>query len=150
MILFSVYLGANLFVIILPSFLLYYCNGVIFPNCLGKCLGIFTESAGAASAVLETFFGIGTFFMSLIAILLKNTTQLPVAITFACLSILGLMILQKHQLKARECLFIDDNSDNVEAAMKLGMNGIVFENPEQLIVALEKHSIQINGNYREP
>lgn len=53
------------------------------------------------------------------------------------------LLLQKHQLKARECLFIDDNSANVEAAIKLGMNGIIFENPEQLLIALKKHSVQI-------
>lgn len=92
MVLFSVYFGANLFIIIVPSFFIFYCNGIIFPNCLGKCLGIFPESAGSASAVLESFFGVGTFFMSLIAALLKSTTQLPIAVTFVCLSILGLII----------------------------------------------------------
>jgi 2-haloacid dehalogenase len=51
------------------------------------------------------------------------------------------ILLQKHLLKARECIFIDDNSDNVQAAIMLGMNGIVFENPNQLVKDLKKHSV---------
>lgn len=102
MILFSIYLGINIYIIILPSFLSFYCNGIIFPNCLGKCLEIFPENAGAASAILETFFGIGMFFMSVIAALLKNSTQLPIAISFACLSILSLIIYNYSFLLPRK------------------------------------------------
>lgn len=53
------------------------------------------------------------------------------------------ILLQKHQLKACECIFIDDNLDNVQTAVNLGMNGIVFENPEQLEAALKKFSVHI-------
>ncbi len=36
------------------------------------------------------------------------------------------ILLDRYQLKAEECIFVDDNPDNVAAARKLGMQGIVF------------------------
>jgi small GTP-binding protein len=37
-------------------------------------------------------------------------------------------LLKKYDLKAQNCLFIDDKPENVETARKLGMRGIVFKN----------------------
>lgn len=37
-------------------------------------------------------------------------------------------ILEKYNLKAEECLFIDDRQDNVEGAEKAGMNAVQFMN----------------------
>lgn len=36
------------------------------------------------------------------------------------------LLLSKYNLKAQECVFIDDRTDNVNAAMALGMSGIVY------------------------
>ena len=36
------------------------------------------------------------------------------------------LLLSKYNLKAQECVFIDDRADNVNAAMALGMSGIVY------------------------
>ena len=46
------------------------------------------------------------------------------------------ILLDRYHLKAEECLFIDDNTDNVAAAEKLGLQGIVFKNTETLIKRL--------------
>lgn len=46
------------------------------------------------------------------------------------------ILLDRYHLKAEECLFIDDNTDNVAAAEKLGLHGIVFTNTETLIKRL--------------
>jgi 2-haloacid dehalogenase len=45
---------------------------------------------------------------------------------------LFLVLLNRYQLKAEECLFIDDNPDNVAAAKGMGMQGIVFNGAEDL------------------
>ena len=42
------------------------------------------------------------------------------------------VLLDRYQLKAEECLFIDDNPDNVAAAKGMGMQGIVFNGSEDL------------------
>lgn len=36
------------------------------------------------------------------------------------------VLLDRYHLKAEECVFVDDNPDNVAAAKALGMEGIVF------------------------
>ena len=42
------------------------------------------------------------------------------------------VLLGRYGLRAEECIFIDDNPDNVAAARNLGMRGIVFTNAESL------------------
>lgn len=47
-------------------------------------------------------------------------------------------LLQKHNLKAEECLFIDDMSVNVQAAMALGIDGIVCSDHDFVQQELER------------
>ena len=42
------------------------------------------------------------------------------------------VLLDRYQLKAEDCTFIDDNPANVEAACQLGMQGIVFTGADDL------------------
>jgi len=42
------------------------------------------------------------------------------------------VMLKKLNLPAKACAFIDDLLENIEAAKRLGMQGIHFQNPEQL------------------
>lgn len=42
------------------------------------------------------------------------------------------LLLDRFGLKAEDCTFVDDNPDNVEAAKKLGMQGVVFKGVESL------------------
>lgn len=41
------------------------------------------------------------------------------------------LLLSRYQLKAQECVFLDDTTANVDAAKKLGFAGIVFRTKEQ-------------------
>ena len=36
-------------------------------------------------------------------------------------------LLERYQLKAEECFFLDDRADNIEAAKAVGMEGMVFQ-----------------------
>ena len=47
-------------------------------------------------------------------------------------------LLNTYQLKAEECVFIDDRPENIEGAKALGMQGIVFYNYEQACKELEQ------------
>lgn len=51
------------------------------------------------------------------------------------------ILLRRNQLQPETCLFIDDNASNIETAKKLGMAGILFESPKQLIEELKKNGI---------
>ena len=42
------------------------------------------------------------------------------------------VLLDRYGLRAEECLFVDDNPDNVAAARRMGMTGIVFASAEEL------------------
>lgn len=42
------------------------------------------------------------------------------------------VLLDRYDLKAEDCTFVDDNPDNVTAARKMGMNGIVFTSADKL------------------
>jgi 2-haloacid dehalogenase len=51
------------------------------------------------------------------------------------------LILTRYGLIAEECLFIDDNLRNIVAAKKMGVQGIRFENPDQLVAKLKELGI---------
>jgi putative hydrolase of the HAD superfamily len=51
--------------------------------------------------------------------------------------------LKKLNLKADECIFIDDKDYNLKPAEELGMNTILFENNKQLLRDLKKFGIEI-------
>jgi len=42
------------------------------------------------------------------------------------------ILLNRYQLKADKCLFIDDNQDNIDAALRMGMAAIHFKDSNQL------------------
>lgn len=46
------------------------------------------------------------------------------------------LLLSKYNLKAQECVFIDDRADNVNAAMELGMSGIVYPGTAKVLVPI--------------
>jgi len=48
------------------------------------------------------------------------------------------IILERYGLDASTCVFIDDNFENIEAAEKLGITGIIFKNALQLKDELRK------------
>ena len=47
-------------------------------------------------------------------------------------------LLKEYDLKADECVFIDDREENVDAAKEIGINGIWFWNYEQMMGELQK------------
>ena len=47
------------------------------------------------------------------------------------------LLLKKYKLNAKECLFIDDNLDNVAAAQKIGIKSIHLKNIDDLSLELK-------------
>lgn len=52
--------------------------------------------------------------------------------------------LEAYDLKAGNCLFVDDTAENVEAARQLGFSGIVFTSYDEFLKELEKSGIKIS------
>jgi putative hydrolase of the HAD superfamily len=52
-------------------------------------------------------------------------------------------IINEYDLEPSATLFIDDMKENIEAAMNLGLRGIVLKNPNDLKIELEKFHINI-------
>jgi putative hydrolase of the HAD superfamily len=52
-------------------------------------------------------------------------------------------IMDKYKLKSEETLFIDDTRENVKAAIKHGIKGIILEEPKNLCGELEKIAVNI-------
>jgi putative hydrolase of the HAD superfamily len=46
--------------------------------------------------------------------------------------------LEQLKVKSNEAVFVDDMPANVEAARTLGMQGILFESPEQTLAKLKE------------
>ncbi|MCH4284668.1 HAD-IA family hydrolase [Amedibacillus sp. NSJ-176] len=42
------------------------------------------------------------------------------------------MLLKRYNLKAEECLFIDDNEKNIIAAKEMGIHGITLDQSDQI------------------
>jgi 2-haloacid dehalogenase len=53
------------------------------------------------------------------------------------------LCLERNRIKAHESVFIDDNRENVDAAVALGFRGIHFQNPVQLEAALRQLQLRI-------
>lgn len=47
-------------------------------------------------------------------------------------------LIDRYELKAKECVFIDDIEKNIQAAIDFGMQGIVFHNEQQVEKELNK------------
>jgi len=54
------------------------------------------------------------------------------------------IVLERMGLKPEQCLFIDDKEENIEAARKLKIKTILFENPKQLKIDLQKFGIEVS------
>ena len=52
-------------------------------------------------------------------------------------------LINKLNLDAEECIFIDDLEKNVIGAKKIGIKGIQYKNHENLLKELRKLSVQI-------
>ena len=54
------------------------------------------------------------------------------------------LLLSKYNLNASECVFIDDRKDNVDAAISLGMSGIVYPGSAKRLIHLMSGLISLD------
>ena len=92
MLLLSFTLGMNLFVVLIPIFLIFFFIGFIVPNALAETMAMFSSIAGTASAVFGTITGIIVFLVTMFGSRLKTTSQIPLAFTYLCLLVISIML----------------------------------------------------------
>ena len=51
------------------------------------------------------------------------------------------LLLERYGLRAEECLFIDDVERNIQGARAVGMQAVLFTNPEQLALDLRHYGL---------
>ncbi len=54
-----------------------------------------------------------------------------------------LTLCERYRLDPAECLFVDDNADNVRGAEAAGMQGYLFDNAEGLEAFLREHGVEL-------
>ena len=90
MIALGIFLTINLYIVLIPIFFLLFISGLIFPNIMSGCLGLFSNTGGTASAVYGTCMLAGTTIITAFATKIKINSQLPMeymytTMFFACL-----------------------------------------------------------------
>lgn len=60
-------------------------------------------------------------------------------------------LLKKYKLKASDCLFIDDNSSNIETAQNLGFKTLYYNNPNNIdLYSIIEHASIVNETLELP
>lgn len=88
----GIFIKMNLYIILIPTFFLFYTFGFIFPNIMAKGLGLFPKQGGSANAIFGTILGCGVFITISLATLLKTNTQMPMAYLYVGLAISWLIL----------------------------------------------------------
>lgn len=52
-------------------------------------------------------------------------------------------VLERLKIKPQQAVFIDDNSDNIASALKLGINSVLYTSHQQLLHYLESLNVKI-------
>lgn len=82
----------NLYIVIIPAFLIFLCCGLVFPNLMSKCMGLFPKNAGTASALFGVAVAGGVFLMTTFATTLNTTTQAPLVIAYVVIISICLIV----------------------------------------------------------
>ena len=81
-------IGINMYVLTIPVFINLYGCGFLFPNLMGRALGIFRGRGGTSAALMGSLFVSGTAVISLFASLLKTHSLVPISFTYLGFGIL--------------------------------------------------------------
>ena len=94
----------SIYTIMVPTFIILICAGIIFPNPYSRALSLFSDFSGTTSAVFSTFYILVTSIISGIASMLHSHNQIGFSLMY--LSIVILMTLSYL------VFFLERGSDN--------------------------------------
>ncbi len=82
----------NLWVVVVPTFFILACLGFVFPNLTSEVFVFFPKNSGTASAIFGSLTAVGAFVVTSFATLLKTHSQMPMALTYAGLLLINLIL----------------------------------------------------------
>lgn len=91
MLLIAFLLPLNIYNIIIPSMLLMWLGGIVFPNYFARAIALFPTATGSANALFSAFVFLITGASSGLATFLKSTNQ--ISWSLACLTMIGFCLL---------------------------------------------------------
>jgi MFS family permease len=81
----SLVFATTLYTVVMPTLILFFCEGLIVPNIMGKIMALFPENAGTENAIFGIILAFGVFLCTFFATLLETHTQLPLAAAYVLL-----------------------------------------------------------------
>ncbi|MDF2565872.1 MAG: drug resistance transporter, Bcr/CflA subfamily [Massilibacillus sp.] len=84
--------GINLYVVLIPTFLIFFFIGFIVPNALVQTMTLFSKTAGTASSIFGTLTGIIVFFVTIFGSSLKTDSQIPLSFIYLVLLLLSMIL----------------------------------------------------------
>lgn len=84
--------NVNIFAILIPIFLIFYCIGFIVPNALAKTMNMFTNKAGIASAVFGTITGMIVFLVTIYGGRINPINQLQLSVAYLILFSISIVL----------------------------------------------------------
>lgn len=105
LLLFGVFNLFNVWTASIPPIVIFIFAGYLFTLCFARCISIFPEKAGVASAILGSVFSITSGIMSGIGSILKSHTLIPISITYLCMiAVIALVFFTLFQQKHEKIL----------------------------------------------
>ncbi|RDI44547.1 multidrug effflux MFS transporter [Aquicella lusitana] len=83
--------GPFIYFIIIPTFVLLYLGGLVFPNFYAKNLALFPEAAATANALMSAFMVLIASGTSAVGTLLKANTQMPLTLAYMAITLIALL-----------------------------------------------------------
>jgi MFS transporter, DHA1 family, multidrug resistance protein len=97
MVTFGVFTQINLYVILIPTALLFFLCGFIVPNLMGRYGTIFPKNSGTVSAISGLLVAGGSFLITSFATLFKTNNQMPLASMYIVILLVSLILLMRSR-----------------------------------------------------
>ncbi len=85
----------NIYILLLPTILLFYFCGQIFPNIMTMSVSLFPAIGGTTSAIFGSWVSAGVFVVTTLATFIKTQTQTPMALTYLGICFICLILFYR-------------------------------------------------------
>jgi Bcr/CflA subfamily drug resistance transporter len=88
----------NIYIILIPTFFLFYFCGLAFPNIMTMSVGFFPDIRGTASAIFGCLVSAGVFTVTTFITFLKTETQIFMALMYLVICLISLILFYRLQI----------------------------------------------------